>query len=185
MIRVVNGTDSELHTFYELLRIYFPAYEISGELFLIIDTLSEGKRVTLIIGDARYENTFSGADEFELKRKISAWIAKEVDHPDKEPSSWGSLTGTRPIKFLQKHRRRLGDNGAFRHLTDDYLVDPKVASLLMEIARRESRLTKDFLGRGYSLYIIFPSVPRAVSIAAIPPSEALIKKRLKYIWTFF
>lgn len=184
MIRVVNGTDSELHTFYELLRIYFPAYEISGELFLIIDTLSEGKRVTLIIGDARYENTFSGADEFELKRKISAWIAKEVDHPDKEPSSWGSLTGTRPIKFLQKHRRRLGDNGAFRHLTDDYLVDPKVASLLMEIARRESRLTKDFLGRGYSLYIHIPFCPSRCEYCSYPTIGSTNKEAIKVYMDF-
>ncbi|MFR6437490.1 MAG: hypothetical protein ACLUOC_06270, partial [Peptoniphilaceae bacterium] len=89
MIRIVNSTDSELHTFYELLRIYFPAYETSGELFLIIDTTAENKHVTLIIDEDQYENTFGGTDEYELKRKISAWIASEVDHPNKEPSLWG------------------------------------------------------------------------------------------------
>lgn len=168
MIRVVNGTDSELHTFYELLRIYFPAYEISGELFLIIDTLAESKRVTLMIGDDRYERTFLGTDEFELKRKISAWIAKEVEHPDKEASPWGSLTGTRPIKFLQKHRRRLGDDGAFHLLTEEYLVNPKVASLLMEIAQRESRLADEYLGRGYSLYIHIPFCPSRCEYCSYP-----------------
>ena len=168
MIRVVNGTDSELHTFYELLRIYFPAYEISGELFLIIDTMAESKRVTLMIGDDCYERTFPGTDEFELKRKISAWIAKDVDHPDKEASSWGSLTGTRPIKFLQKHRRRLGDDGAFNLLTEEYLVDPKVASLLMEIARCESRLAGEYLGLGYSLYIHIPFCPSRCEYCSYP-----------------
>lgn len=184
MIRVVNGTDSELHTFYELLRIYFPAYETSGELFLIIDTMAESKRVTLMIGDDRYERTFPGTDEFELKRKISAWIAREVDHPDKEASSWGSLTGTRPIKFLQKHRRRLGDDGAFRLLRDDYLVDPKVASLLMEIARRESRLTKDFLGRGYSLYIHIPFCPSRCEYCSYPTIGSANKEAIKVYMDF-
>ena len=168
MIRIVNGTDSELHTFYELLRIYFPAYETSGELFLIIDTTAENKHVTLIIDDDQYENTFGGTDEYELKRKISAWIASEVDHPNKEPSLWGSLTGTRPIKFLQKHRRELGDAGVMKLLTKDYLIDPDVASLLMRIAKRESALIGENWGRGYSLYIHIPFCPTRCEYCSYP-----------------
>ena len=184
MIRVVNGTDSELHTFYELLRIYFPAYEISGELFLIIDTMPESKHVTLMIGDDCYECTFPGTDEFELKRKISAWIAKDADHPDKEASFWGSLTGTRPIKFLQKHRRRLGDDGAFNLLTEEYLVDPKVASLLMEIAKRESRLSGEYLGLGYSLYIHIPFCPSRCEYCSYPTIGSANKEAVNVYMDF-
>lgn len=168
MIRIVNGTDSEWHTFYELLRIYFPAYETSGELFLIVDTKPKSKHVTLLIDDDRYDKTFLGEDEFELKRKISAWIAAEVEHPRKEPSLWGSLTGTRPIKFLQKHRRELGDAGVMELLKKDYLLDPEVAGLLMDIAKRESAVIGDNWGRGYSLYIHIPFCPTRCEYCSYP-----------------
>lgn len=58
MIRIVKGTDSEIHTFYELLRIYFPYYETSGELFLSIETKEDVKEVVLVIGDDRFEKDF-------------------------------------------------------------------------------------------------------------------------------
>ncbi|MDY3119186.1 MAG: coproporphyrinogen dehydrogenase HemZ [Peptoniphilus sp.] len=179
MIRIVNGTDSELHTFYELLRIYFPAYEVSGELFLILHALPGGKRVTLMIGDNQYERVFRSGDEFELKRKISAWIARDVDHPDKEPSMWGSLTGTRPIKFIQKHRRRLGDKGVHRLLTEDYLLSSSLASSLMDIAGRESDLTDHFMGRGYSLYIHIPFCPSRCEYCSYPTIGSDNKEAVK------
>ena len=71
MIRIVKGTDSEIHTFYELLRIYFPYYETSGELFLSIETKEDVKKVVLVIGDDRFEKDFLFNDEYEAKRALS------------------------------------------------------------------------------------------------------------------
>ncbi|MDD7363344.1 MAG: coproporphyrinogen dehydrogenase HemZ [Peptoniphilus sp.] len=156
MIRIVNGTDSEIHTFYELLRIYFPYYETSGELFLSIDTTEDEKHVVLVIGDERFEKTFPYRDEFETKRKIASWIARDVEHEDKEDCLWGIMTGTRPIKFLQTYRKELGDEKAFRYLVDEYLLDPETAKLLMNIAVLETKKTSDIEGKGYSLYIHVP-----------------------------
>lgn len=168
MIRIVNGTDSEIHTFYELLRIYFPYYETSGELFLSIETRGNKKQVILVIGDKRFEKTFHHEDDYETKRKIASWIARDVEHEDKEDCRWGTMTGTRPIKFLQKHRLTMDDTEAMAYLIDEYLLNPDLAKLLMEIAVLEEKKTKDIAGKGYSLYLHIPFCPSRCDYCSYP-----------------
>lgn len=156
MIRIVKGTDSEIHTFYELLRIYFPYYETSGELFLSIETIGDIKKAVLVIGEDRFEKDFKFKDEYEAKRAIASWIVRDIEHDSKEDCLWGTLTGTRPIKFLQKQRRLLGDEKTKAYLIDEYLLSPYMADLLMDIALLESEKTDGIKGKGYSLYIHIP-----------------------------
>lgn len=168
MIRIVKGTDSEIHTFYELLRIYFPYYETSGELFLSIETKEDVKEVVLVIGDDRFEKDFFFNDECEAKRAIASWIVRDVDHESKEDCLWGTLTGTRPIKFLQKQRHLLGDEKTKQYLIDEYLLSPYIANLLMDIALLESEKTDELNGKGYSLYIHIPFCPTRCDYCSYP-----------------
>lgn len=168
MIRIVKGTDSEIHTFYELLRIYFPYYETSGELFLSIETKENIKKVVLVIGDDRFEKDFVFSDAYEAKRAIASWIVRDIDHESKEDCLWGTLTGTRPIKFLQKQRSLLGDEKTKKYLIDEYLLSPYIANLLMEIALLESEKTDHIKGKGYSLYIHIPFCPTRCDYCSYP-----------------
>ncbi|MDQ0507859.1 oxygen-independent coproporphyrinogen-3 oxidase [Peptoniphilus ivorii] len=184
MIRIVNATDSEIHTLYELLRIYFPAFETSGELFLVLETTADTKRAILSVGERQYEKTFENVGEYETKRHIAAWIVREVDHPAKEKSLWGSLTGTRPVKFMQKRRKIMGD-AARDFLIESYLVHPEIADLLLEIARLEAAKTDHLKGKGYSLYIHIPFCPSRCEYCSYPTigsgNKEAVRHYMKYL----
>ncbi len=73
---------------------------------------------------------------------------------------FGILTGIRPVSLL----RRLGEQGmnaaqAEQFLCERYLVSSEKASLLSDIARKESAIITSSTPRSYSLYVSIPFCP--------------------------
>ena len=73
---------------------------------------------------------------------------------------WGILPGIRPAKIAEQLYREFGTKNAVKKvLKNDYLVSPKKAQLLTNVATRELRNLAKFGEDSCSLYVSIPFCP--------------------------
>lgn len=75
-------------------------------------------------------------------------------------SPWGILTGVRPAKIATDMLHRCGDaKEAKKALVNEYFINPKKATLVMNIAQSEEKIIKTLPQRSCSVYISIPFCP--------------------------
>jgi len=75
-------------------------------------------------------------------------------------SPWGILTGVRPAKIATEMLQKCSDTKeARKELVNEYFINPKKASLILNIAQHEEKLIKTLPEKLCSLYISIPFCP--------------------------
>ena len=173
----VNGEISEYYV-QMLCLLYFPCEKFSrsaeasdGDVPEAVVSLSDDvegayARVTLIYKGktetAEWREQFSEERTIEKTRKIACGKAffEAGKQMFKLSPAWGIMTGVRPAKLAFTYfDHGLTPAKVRKAFTAEYLVHPKKAALVTEIAQNEMKLLKDFDKRSCSLYVSLPFCP--------------------------
>ena len=119
--------------------------------------------VEVSLGGARHRFAVEGA-KGEIERLVSLALYRFFERQTGFTPKWGILTGIRPVKAVAQ-RLLSGESGASiaRHLTENHLVHPQKAELLLAVAGAELPLIREPHPRDCSLYISIPFCPSRCS----------------------
>lgn len=169
MIKILNINSGDAHIIFELLRIYFPYYEENEFLIVSLEKINEQSLIQISFPEKTFTKKIKEKEKTkEFRIIIAKWIINNIDDSKKVESSWGILTGIRPIKFVQKLRKSFDDLVVKKKLVSEYYISEDLVDLLMEIAQQESILTKNINRNGYSLYINIPFCPSRCHYCSYP-----------------
>ncbi len=173
----VNGEISEYYV-QMLCLLYFPCEKFSKTAEITAPDVPEAEvsvsddvegvyaRVTLSYKGktetAEWREQFSEDHTIEKTRKIACGKAffEAGKLMFKITPAWGIMTGVRPAKLAFSYfDQGLTPAKVRKSFVSEYLVHPKKAALVTEIAQNEMKLLKDFDRRSCSLYISLPFCP--------------------------
>lgn len=180
MIKIIGANSGDAHSFFELLRIYYPYYEDNEELFLTYSKKEEFVEVEVQFPKESFTEKFPYEENpIHLRHRVARWLITSLSKEKKVPNKWGILTGIRPIKFVRNHLLEKEEDEVYRLLINHYLVEEKLSHLLIEMAKKEEKLTKDLDSAGYSLYINIPFCPSRCHYCSYPTILNNDKSRIK------
>ena len=160
-----------------LCMVFFPGAKFSLDEEVTPDTpvvtvssTTDGEnvtaRVTITVGELSVtaEDTRQKRSAVKInaeKVAIGAAFLKAGKHFFNYTPAWGILTGVRPTKLgldlMMRERRPIGEIREI--LTDQFFLNPKKASLLISVAKKEQKLLKNLDPDLCSVYISIPFCP--------------------------
>ena len=170
--------DSPINKYYvqTLCMIFFPGEKFSDDCadedgqYLYVKTVSDETGVSsyaklihngkTVISEKRVENIPERTNERTLKLAVGlAVVTCGVELLGYRPA-WGMLVGVRPSKVATEMLNSgLSKSKVKKILTNDYLVIPKKASLAVDVALYEKKITGKSTAKDCSMYISIPFCP--------------------------
>ena len=170
--------DSPINKYYvqTLCMIFFPGEKFSNDdtdeesQYLYVKTVADETGVSsyakltyngkTVASEKRVENIPERTKERTLKLAVGlAVVSCGVELVGYRPA-WGMLVGVRPSKVATEMLNSgLSKSKVKKILTNDYLVIPKKASLAVDVALYEKKITGKSTSKDCSLYISIPFCP--------------------------
>lgn len=164
---------------FELVRTFIPKEEIffEGEDREFLKIEYEKRKVSLHRkGETRVLNIPYIDEEKDQRRAFKRGVLELLEKSYGSTSSWGILTGIRPVKIIQE----LMDKGMSlpeikTYMRKEYLIEEDKNDLLLNIASRQRRYLYPIKEDSYSLYINIPFCPTRCDYCSFP--TILYKKK--------
>lgn len=160
-----------------LCLLYFPGSKFSEEaedleklphIFVKVDEGTDGCYATVRVicedGDAERSFFYENAHGYPMRKCIQIAVGTAFFHVGEKlfdyAPPWGILTGIRPAKIAEKIYSEHGTKTAVKkQLSQEYLLSPKKAQLVTNVAVREQKNLSKFKPDSCSLYISIPFCP--------------------------
>ena len=140
-----NDTDNTLH---------IKAWQSDGENFAYVKLNVKGKEAELF--DKKQINHNQYADMKNFIGRTFVYCAEKI-FSFRPP--WGISTGVKPVKLARMFVNSVGENEAYRILTQEYLISPTKAVTALKACTNEDEVMSKICDNPFSLYISIPFCP--------------------------
>ncbi|WP_138159072.1 coproporphyrinogen dehydrogenase HemZ [Peptoniphilus catoniae] len=152
MIKITCEDGLVVHKIYEFLSMSFPSYLGENSIYVEVD-LKAGK---IKINSCDFNKVIYLEDESEnsinnIKVSIYKTLSEYMDY-----SSWGILTGVRPVKLTRKLLNLNSYKDTENILINKYLLSKEKAELSLKIAETENKILESLNDESYSIYVHIP-----------------------------
>ncbi|HZK33250.1 MAG TPA: coproporphyrinogen dehydrogenase HemZ [Tissierellaceae bacterium] len=180
------------HTLYNLIRVFFPKQKI-----IHIESIRDypGKNTLIVVSLKKKGNGLYGETKLYMEGNVLKSYSEDINKIDiytndrekiikfglrkalystlndisKVKTSWGILTGIRPIKIVHDLiNKEVEDSKIIKTLRDEYKLSLDKSQLILNIGKSQRKHIYPIKGDKYSLYISIPFCPTRCLYCSFP-----------------